>query len=55
MTPLYLTEQELEAMVLEKTLRTRDKAVRLLQYGVREGSEAKEAGVVAFSFSSKLQ
>ena len=32
-----------------------DKVVRVLQYGVREGSEAKEAGVVDLSRSSKLQ
>jgi len=43
---LFLTVEEAEALAEKRALQARDRAVRLLQYEVREGREAKEAGDV---------
>ena len=40
---IFGTLEEAEAIAMAKSSRVRDKAVRLLQYEVREGREATEA------------
>ena len=40
---LFCSLEEAEAIAEEKRSQVRDKVVRLLQYGVREGREASEA------------
>ncbi len=45
----------LEAGDKESALRSRDKVVQFLQYGVREGREAREAGDLIKGLSSNLQ
>ncbi len=42
--PLFGTLEEAEAIAEEKCSQVRDRVVRLLQYEVREGREASEAG-----------
>jgi len=42
--PLFGTLEEAEAIAAKEHSRVRDKVVRLLQYEVREGHEASEAG-----------
>jgi len=49
------TLEEAEAMAEKRALEARDKAVRFLQYEVREGREASGAGVGTQSGSGKLQ
>ena len=52
---LFATVEEAEAIAEERSSQARDKAVRLLQYGVREGREARRAGDSFKGPSSKSQ
>ena len=52
---LWLLLDDAEARVDQLASQARDQVVRVLPYEVREGREAREAGVVEKSSSSKLQ
>ena len=52
---LWLEDCEAQKPVVSECSLPRDKVVRVLQYGVREGDEARRAGVVDQGPSSNLQ